>query len=212
MRRTNLKRRRRWPGIVIGLTGSVAMGKSTGAALLKFIGIPVFDADGAVHVLLGPRGRALKAVAARFPTVVGRQGVDRKALGAKVFADAKALGDLEAIVHPLVREDREQFLRQAALGRRPIVALDIPLLFEGHTQDLCDLVIVVSAPALLQRQRALARPGMTPARLKSILARQWSDARKRAHADVVIPSGLGKHETLRRLKQLLTVIRARPRI
>ena len=207
--RTKPKAKHRGPSLVIGLTGSVAMGKSTIAAFFKHLGIPVFDADHVVHLLLGPKGKALKAVAARFPGVVGVTGVDRKALGAQVFADSTALKDLEAIVHPLVRDDRQRFLQRAGLARHPIVVLDIPLLFEGQTQAICDLVIVVSAPSFLQRQRALARPGMTPARLQSILARQWSDARKRAAADVVIPSGLGKRETLRRLKQTLKLLKAR---
>jgi dephospho-CoA kinase len=212
MRRTNRKtRQRRWPSLVVGLTGSVAMGKSTASALLKSLGIPVFDADRAVHGLLGPKGKALKAVAKRFPGVVGKRGADRKKLGAKVFADKKAFKNLEAILHPLVREQREEFLKRAALDRRPLVVLDIPLLFEGKTERLCDLVIVVSAPGFLQRQRALARPGMTAARFQSILARQWPDQRKRRAADVVIPSGLGKRETLRRLKQLLTVLSVRSR-
>ena len=199
------RRVRRWPSIVIGLTGSIAMGKSTAATLLKYLGIPIFDADAAVHVLMTANGKATKSIARRFPAVVGPKGVDRKALGAVVFADTRALKDLEAIVHPLVRGDREQFLRQAALRRAPVVALDIPLLFEGKGQGMCDLVAVISAPAFLQRQRALARPAMTSARFEGILARQWPDGRKRANADAVIPSGLGKRETLRRLKQFLTV-------
>lgn len=195
------------PGLVIGVTGSVAMGKSTAAILLKFLGVPVFNADATVHGLMGPKGKAVNAVAARFPGVIGALGVDRKALGAKVFADTKALTDLEAIIHPLVRAERERFLRQMALRRQPVVALDIPLLFEGNNENLCDLVIVISAPAFLQRQRALARPAMTPGRLAGILARQWPDARKRARADAVVPSGIGKRETLRRLTQLLTLHR-----
>jgi dephospho-CoA kinase len=208
-RRNRMRRRtRRWPSVVIGLTGSIAMGKSTAAAFLKYLGIPVFDADAAVHTLMGPRGRATAAIAKRFPDVTGPAGVDRKKLGTQVFANVKALRDLESIVHPLVRDDRERFLRQAALRRAGVVALDIPLLFEGSGQSLCDLVVVVTAPAFLQRQRALSRPAMTPARLHGILAQQWPDARKRAHADVVIPSGIGKRETLRRLVRFLTVAKS----
>ena len=204
--RRRTRRRRRGNGIVIGLTGSVAMGKSTAAAMFRYLGIPVFDADAAVHDLLSARGKALAAVAARFPGVVGPHGVDRKALGAKVFGDAKALADLEAILHPLVHEARGRFLTRAARGRRRIVVLDIPLLFEGVSRHAVDVIAVVSAPAFLQRQRALARPAMTPERLAGILARQWPDARKRAAADAVIPSGLGKRETLRRVRQFLTLL------
>ena len=209
--RTRRKAAHHTPSLVIGLTGSVAMGKSTVAAFFRHLGIPVFDADQVVHLLLGPKGKALKAVAARFPGTVSTKGADRKAIGAKVFANPAALKDLEAIIHPLVREDRERFLQRAGLARHPIVVLDIPLLFEGQTHAICDLVIVVSAPSFLQRQRALARPGMTAARLESILSRQWSDQKKRAAADVVIPSGLGKRETLRRLKQTLKLVKARRR-
>ncbi len=185
------------------------MGKSTAAAFFRHLRIPVFDADAAVHLLMGPNGKATKRIAARFPDVVGPKGVDRKALGAKVFADLPALRALEAIVHPLVRLDREQFLRQAALHRQRMVVLDIPLLFEGKGEHMCDLVVVISAPTFLQRQRALARPAMTPQRLDGILAQQWPDARKRRHAHTVIPSSLGKRETLRRLKQFLTVVTSR---
>jgi len=206
-----MRRARRRPFRLIGLTGSVAMGKSTAAALLRDLGIAVFDADAAVHKLLGPEGKAFKAVAARFPGTGGPKGIDRSAVGAKVFADAKALKDLEAVLHPLVRAEREQFLRRAALGRRAIVALDIPLLFEGNSQDMFDAVVVITAPAFLQRQRALARPGMTPQRLEGMLARQWPDSRKRRHADAVIPSSLGKRQTLRGLRQLLTLMAGRKR-
>jgi dephospho-CoA kinase len=203
------RRARRWPSIVIGLTGSIAMGKSTAANFFRHLRVPVFDADAAVHLLMGPKGKATKRIAARFPDVVGPQGVDRKALGAKVFGNLAALRDLEAIIHPLVKLDRLNFLRQAALRRAPMVVLDIPLLFEGKGEHMCDLVVVISAPAFLQRQRALARPAMTPERLAGILAQQWPDARKRRHAHTVIPSSLGKRETLRRLKQFLTLTRQR---
>lgn len=181
------------------------MGKSTAAAFLKYLGIPIFDADAEVHKLMGPRGKATKAVAARFPGVHSPDGIDRKALGAIVFGNPAALTDLEAILHPLVHQERTQFLRKVGLRRAPVVALDIPLLFESKMPPNWDFVVVVSAPAFLQRQRALARPGMSEAKFNGILSRQWSDARKRARADAVIPSGLGKRETLRRLKQILKV-------
>ena len=212
LRRVKLTRPRRRSrrgraGLVIGLTGSIAMGKSTAATFLKRLGIPVFDADAAVHSHMKPGGKATRAIAARFPGTVGPKGVDRKALGALVFGDKDALRDLERITHPLVSADRSRFLAHAAIARRPIVAIDVPLLFEGAGPRAYDAVIVVSAPAFLQRQRALARPGMTPARLAGTLARQWPDARKRRYADAVIPTGLGKRETLRRLRQFLTLLR-----
>lgn len=198
---------RRTP-VALGLTGSIAMGKSTAAQFLRGLGVPVFDADAAVHGLLGPKGKALEALAIRFPGLVGPQGVDRKKMGALVFADPKALADLEAILHPLVHRAREQFLRAATRRRESVVALDVPLLFEGPHRRLYDLVAVVSAPAFLQRQRALRRPGMTAEKLDGVLARQMSDHRKRRLADAVIPSGLGKRETLRHLRRLLKVARA----
>jgi len=200
------RRRRARPGLVIGLTGSVAMGKSTAAAMLRAMGIPVFDSDAAVHGLLKSKARA--AILKKFPDVADGKGINRQKLGAQVFANPKALADLEAILHPLVALARTRFLSHAALVRRPIVAVDVPLLFEGNTRHLYDAVVVVSAPGFLQHQRALARPGMTNQRLAGILARQWPDARKRLHADVVIPTGIGKRETLRRLKQFLTVLTA----
>ena len=185
------------------------MGKSTAAAFLRGLGIPVFDADAAVHQLMGPRGKATKAVAARFPGVKNVQGIDRKALGAIVFGDPEALKDLESILHPLVHQERTHFLRQVGLRREPVVVLDIPLLFEANVPPAWDFIVVVSAPAILQRQRALARPGMSPAKFDGILARQWSDARKRARADAIVPSSLGKRETLRRLTQFLKVAKQR---
>lgn len=196
-------RPRRWPSRIIGLTGSIAMGKSTATSFLGKARIPVFSADAAVHTLLGPRGLAVGAVGARFPGVASERGVDRAALGKIVFGNPEALAALEDILHPLVKDARTQFFRAAALARRRAVAVEIPLLFETPQQDVFDRILVVSAPAFLQRQRALRRPGMTDAKLKSILARQMPDAKKRRLADAVIPSGLGKRETLRCLKRSL---------
>ena len=209
MNRRGRKRRTVGKPLTLGLTGSIAMGKSTAAATLRYLGLPVFDADATVHKLLGPNGAALGPLAARFPGLVGVAGVDRAKMGALVFADPKALTDLEAILHPLVHHARGQFIRAAASRRVPVVVLDVPLLFEGKYHRDYDLVAVVTAPAFLQKQRALRRPGMTAEKLKGVLTRQMSDAQKRVLADVVITTGLSKRESLRRLKQLLRVVRTR---
>jgi dephospho-CoA kinase len=207
-RRRPRKRRTLTRPMTLGLTGSIAMGKSTAAAFLRRLGLPVFDADAAVHKLLGPKGAALGPLAVRFPGLVGPGGVDRKKMGALVFADAKALQILESILHPLVHDARGAFIRKAALQRAPVVALDVPLLFEGKYHQDYDLVAVVTAPRFLQTQRALRRPGMTMEKLNGVRARQMSDVQKRARADATIPTGLGKRETLRRLQQLLKVARS----
>ena len=202
-KRRRARRPHRRAALLLGLTGSVAMGKSTAAALLRGLGIPVFDADASVHTLMGPKGRATAAIARHFPTAVNAAGVDRKALGAQVFGDPKALAALEAIIHPLVQRERMRFLARA--GRKKVIAFDIPLLFEGAGPAAYDAVLVVSAPAFLQRKRALARPGMTAEKFAGMRARQWSDAKKRQAADAVIPTSLGKRETLRRIKQFLAL-------
>ena len=204
-----IRRPLRRPFLILGLTGSIAMGKSTAAKLLTTLGVPVFDADAVVHGLMKLGSAATAEVEIRFPGLTGPNGVDRQKLGSIVFADSRALEDLERIVHPRTRLARERFLRQAALQRKGVVALDIPLLFESKGERLCDAAAVVSAPAFLQRQRALARPGMTKERLHGILARQLSDAKKRTRADAVIPSGLGKREALRRLLKFLKVWKRR---
>lgn len=201
-------RRHRRPPLVVGLTGSIAMGKSTAAAAARFLKIPVFDSDAVVHRLLGPTGAATKQIAKKFPQVVSKSGVDRAALGNIVFADKAALRDLEAITHPLVRCERERFLRLIRSRRKRLIIDDIPLLFEASRERAFDLVIVVSAPAFLQRQRALRRPGMTETKLAGVLARQVPDHVKRFHADVVIPSGLGKRETLQRIRRFLKSVHA----
>ncbi len=197
--------------IVLGLTGSVGMGKSTVAAMLRRLGVPVHDSDAAVHRLLAPKGNAVAAVAAAFPGVRRRDdGVDRAALGARVFADAAALRRLERILHPLVRRSQQRFLARARARRLGLVVLDIPLLFETGGAARCDKVIVVSAPAFLQRVRVLARPGMTAARLDAILAKQMPDAQKRRRADYVVPSGLGRAVTFRRLARIVRELKAQP--
>jgi dephospho-CoA kinase len=188
---------------VVGLTGSIGMGKTTAALLLRRLGVPVHDADGAVHRLLGKGGAAVPPVAAAFPGVVRDGAVDRKALGARVFADENAMRRLEQILHPLVRQDSARFLRQARKGGAPIAVLDVPLLFEvGRNRD-CDATLVVSAPAFVQRARVMARPGMTQRRFQEVLSRQMPDAEKRRRADYVVPTGLGRRLTLRRLRRVL---------
>ncbi len=193
--------------MILGLTGSIAMGKSTAARILRRLGIPVYDADGAVHRLLGRGGAAVAPIAAAFPEAVRDGAVDRQALGAIVFRDRAALARLERIVHPLVRRAQESFLRRQAARRARLVVLDIPLLLEGDGASRCDAVIVVSAPASLQEQRALSRPGMSRERLAGIRARQMPDREKRRRADFVVATGLGKRHSLRRLVQIVRVMR-----
>jgi dephospho-CoA kinase len=197
--------------IVLGLTGSIGMGKSTAATLLRRLGIPVYDADQAVHRLLARGGAAVPAIAARFPAAVRGGAVDRDALGRIVFADPAALRDLEAIVHPQVHAAERRFLRAHAMRRTPMVVLDIPLLFEGGLDRRCAATLVVSAPATLQRQRVLRRPGMTQEKLAGIQAKQMPDAEKRRRADAVIPTGLGKRLTLSRLRRALAALSTRHR-
>ncbi len=192
---------------ILGLTGSIGMGKSTAAAMLRRLGVPVHDADATVHALFAPGGKAVAAVDAAFPGVVKGGAVDRAALGAKVFGDDAALKRLEAIVHPLVRAAEHDFLARHRRRHTPLVVLDIPLLFETHGEARCDVVAVVSAPSFLQAARVLARPGMTRARLDAVLAKQMPDGQKRRRADVVIPTGLGKGPALKRLKALVGKMR-----
>lgn len=189
----------------MGLTGSIGMGKSAVALMLREMGVPVFDADAAVHQLQGPRGPLLPAIEAAFPGTTGPEGVKRQDLGARVFGDADALRRLEAIVHPAVARMREAFMIEH-MGE-PLVVFDIPLLFEkGHGKDL-DAVMVVSAPAEVQRQRVLARPGMTVEKFAHILSLQVPDAEKRARADHVIDTGLTLAETEGQVAELVRAIR-----
>lgn len=180
---------------VLGLTGSIGMGKSTVAGMFRELGVPVFDADEEVRRLQGPGGGLVPAIEAAFPGTTGPQGVDRDKLGAIVFHDAAAMARLEAIVHPAVAAGRQAFLLEHA-GRKLIV-FDIPLLFEKGGSGEVDAVAVVSAEPDIQRERVLARPGMTPERFAAILSRQLPDAEKRARADHVIDTG-GSHDETRR--------------
>ena len=173
--------------ITLGLTGSIGMGKSTVAAMFAHAGVPVFDADAAVHRLQGPDGRLLAAIEATFPGTTVPNGVDRVRLGAAVLGDTPALRRLEAIVHPAVAEDRAAFLRDHADAA--IVVLDIPLLFETGGERSVDRVAVVDAPPAIQRARVLARAGMSAEKFEAILARQMPNADKVARADFVIPTG-----------------------
>ena len=192
---------------VIGLTGSIGMGKSTAAAALRRLGIPVHDADAVVHRLLRSDRETIAAVEAEFPGVTGPGGVDRPALGAKVFNDPAALRRLEALIHPRVRRSEIAFLRRARAAHRSIAVLDIPLLFETGGEARCDATRVVAAPRFLQEQRVLARPGMTRERLAAIRQRQSSDEEKLRRADMVIPTGLDRRTALRILKRALAVVR-----
>ncbi|MBY9063194.1 dephospho-CoA kinase [Sphingomonas yunnanensis] len=187
--------------IVLGLTGSIGMGKTTVARLFAEAGVPVFDADAVVHRLQGRDGALVAAIAARFPGTAGAAGVDRAALGAAVLGDKVALRDLEAIVHPAVAAERAAFLARHATA--PLVVLDVPLLFETGGDAAVDRVAVVSAASAVQRERTLARPGMTAAKLDSILARQLPDAEKRARADVVIATDVPIAETRAAVRRLI---------
>ncbi len=195
---------------VLGLTGSIAMGKSTAARLLRRLRIPVHDADAAIHALLAAGGAGVAPVAAAFPGVEAGGAIDRQKLGQRVFADSSALRQLEAILHPLAANVGRNFVAQHARNRRRVACLDVPLLLETASVRRCDFVVVVSASSMLQRQRALARPGMTEAKLAGILGRQMPDAEKRRRADLVAISGLGLLATLRALKKALRLANAAP--
>ena len=188
---------------VIGLTGSIGMGKSTAAKMLREAGIPVWDADAAVHALYAPGGDAVELLRALHPEAIGPSGVDRSALNDWIAADETALAQIEAIVHPLVAADRARFIDRA---ESDIVVLDIPLLFETGADAAMDTTVVVSAPADIQRARVMARPGMTEERFARILSKQMPDADKRARADVVVPS-VSMNETRAHIDRLIRSLR-----
>ena len=186
---------------ILGLTGSIGMGKSAVAAMFREAGVPVFDADAAVHELQGPHGALLGAIEQAFPGTTGEQGVDRQKLGAAVFADPAALKRLETIVHPAVGALRQAFLAEHASA--PLIVFDIPLLYEKGGPHGLDAVAVVSAPAALQRERVLARPGMSAEKFAQILQLQVPDADKRARADYVLDTGVSLAETRLAVQRLV---------
>ena len=194
---------------LIGLTGSIGMGKSTTAQMFAYQGVPVFDADAVVHKQLAAGGRAVPAIAATFDGVVNAGAVDRQALGGQVFGDQIALKKLEAILHPLVGSARSQFLAKHRRNGRFAVVLDVPLLFETGGQKRCDYVCVVSAPFFLQKHRVLARAGMTEAKFHAILSKQTPDWQKRQWADVVLSTGLGRAFTFAQVRGALRKLRNR---
>jgi dephospho-CoA kinase len=190
--------------IRLGLTGSIGMGKSTVSAMFADEGVPVFDADAAVHRLQGPAGRLVAEIERQFPGTTGTAGVNRTALAERVLADPEQLGRLEALIHPAVGREREAFLADHA--ESPLVVLDIPLLFEAGGWSEVDKIAVVSAPADVQRARVLSRPGMSPEKFEAILARQLPDAEKRARADFVIPTGGSVEETRQAVRRIVACL------
>lgn len=188
---------------MIGLTGGIGMGKSTAARAFRRLGLAVHDADAAVHRLYAKGGAAVPAVAALVPDAVREGAVDRAVLARAVLGDRLLLARLEAAVHPLVRRAEARFLAAARRRGDAAVVLDIPLLFETGGEARVDSIVVVSAPASVQRTRVLRRPGMTEDRFAAIVARQMPDAQKRRRADVVIPTGLSRHHALRALRRAL---------
>ena len=191
---------------ILGLTGSIGMGKSAVSAMFRAAGVPVFDADATVRVLQGPDGALIPAIEAAFPGTTGPQGVDRVALGAAVFGHPEALAKLEAIVHPAVADQRARFLADHA--EVPLVVYDIPLLFERTGRAGVDAVVVVSARADQQRERVLARPGMSAQKFDAILAAQMPDAEKRALADHVIDTSTTLEATQSAVSALISALTA----
>ena len=193
---------------IIGLTGSIAAGKSTIAEWINELGIATHDSDVAVHELLGPDGRAVKNILAEFGSHFGTiaGGIDRKLLGDEVFAAPQKRSRLESILHPMVRQHREVFIAEQRETNAPAIVLDVPLLFETGGEAICDYVIVVHASAKTIVKRALARPGMTKDKLSSILASQIPSDEKRARADLALDSDLPKNQTRNQLINWLSVI------
>lgn len=194
--------------IIVGLTGSIAMGKSTVAAMLKKEGLPVHDADATVHDLMAPGGAAHAQIKAEFNNVTTADGlIDRQALGRAVFGDQEKRAALEAILHPLVKQHRHSWLEEQKSAGHDIVILDIPLLYETGSDQDCDAVMVVSASPRQQRQRALARPEMTAEKFAAILNAQMPDHEKRSRADFVIPTAYGETASLWHLRRVIKALK-----
>jgi len=193
---------------ILGLTGSLGMGKSTTAKFFAEEGVPVHDADAVVHRLY--EGEAAAAIEAAFPGSTRGGKVDRAKLGERVLSDPAALKRLEAIVHPLVAAARERFLAEAARSGAPVAVLDIPLLYETGGEARCDAVVVVTAPAEMQRARVFERPGMSEEKLAALTAKQLPDAEKRARADFIVDSGHGFEAARRQVREILAQVAKMP--
>jgi dephospho-CoA kinase len=196
--------------IVIGLTGSIGMGKSTIAAMFARLGAAVCDSDKLVHELLGEKGGAVEEVGKLFPGVREGNSISRIKLGKEVFSHPEKLKMLERILHPMVHHAQDPFIRRARVQDKKLVVLDIPLLFETKGELRCDYTVVAHAPAFLQRQRVLKRPHMSEEKLTRILNRQLPAHEKRKRADFVVPTGLGKYESLKAVKRIIARLRASP--
>jgi len=195
--------------MVLGLTGSIGMGKSHAASVLADFGARVHDADRVVHELLAPGGAAVASVAALFPDCIAGDAVDRPVLGARVFGDARALSALEAVLHPMVTADRNRQLRLWQRQGVGLCILDIPLLFETGAERSCDATVLVTAPGFVQQARVLTRKGMTEDRLRHILDRQIPDREKRRRADFIVQTGLSKAFTRSQLYAVVHWARGR---
>ncbi|MBT3237451.1 MAG: dephospho-CoA kinase [Rhodospirillaceae bacterium] len=191
--------------VILGLTGSIGMGKTTVSRYFRSLGLPVYDADAEVHKLMAKGGRAVKAIEETFPDVARKGTINRVALGKQVFGDAEALRRLESILHPLVWQAERRFLGNAARHGVPVVVLDVPLLLEAEADKLCDAVVVVTAPPFVQKPRVMSRPGMTEERFQAIMEEQMPDAEKRMRADFIINTGRGKSDGLRQAKSIVKV-------
>ena len=190
---------------ILGLTGSIGMGKTATARMFAEEGVPVQDADAVVHALY--EGEATALIEAAFPGTTAGGVVDRVKLGAQVIGNADAIKRLEAIVHPLVAQKRDQFVAESAKAGADVAVLDIPLLFETGGEKRCDAVAVVSAPAEVQRDRVLARPGMTEERFGAILAKQMPDAEKRRRADFIVDTSKGFDAARQQVREILARVR-----
>jgi dephospho-CoA kinase len=193
---------------ILGLTGSIGMGKSTTAAMFRAAGVPVHDADAAVHRLYA--GKAAPLIESAFPGATQGGVVDRPRLAALLGSDGHAFRRLEAIVHPLVRAEEVAFVMAASAARAPVVVLDVPLLFETGGEARCDAVLVVTAPASIQRERVLSRPGMDEVRFASLMARQMPDAEKRRRAHFLVDTGQGLTSARDAVRAILRALAGRP--
>lgn len=195
--------------LLIGLTGSIGMGKSETAKMFAQLGVPVYDADAAVHALYAKGGEAVAPIEAEFPGVARGGAIDRAELSARVLNDPAALKRLEGIIHPLVGQAQMSFLSRAEASGAQTVVLDIPLLFETGGEKRVDVVVVVSASPEIQRTRVLARPGMTEEKLRAIIGKQKPDSEKRAKADYVVETGLGLDHAMAQIKAILAALKDR---